>query len=115
MVHVQIVSISRLSIFYYPINDRLEAGKINSETITNSPIDVHVDVEQRPRATTAKMDRILVDLVRNNIKSMLDIIDAAEYRIQNDSTTVEGLMKLVLEEMKSTAKWMEDLEPYFTK
>ena len=46
---------------------------------------------------------------------MLDIIDAAEYRIENDSTTVEGLMKLVLEEMKATAKWMEDLEPYFTK
>ena len=61
------------------------------------------------------MDRIWVDLVRKEIKSMLDIIDAAEYRIENDSTTVEGLMKLVLEEMKATAKWMEDLEPYFTK
>ncbi|PWA99101.1 hypothetical protein CTI12_AA012680 [Artemisia annua] len=88
---------------------------INSETITNSPIDVHVDVEQRPRATTAQIDRIWVDLVHKEIKSMLDIIDAAEYRIENDSTTVEGLMKLVLEEMKATAKWMEDLEPYITK
>ena len=46
---------------------------------------------------------------------MLDIIDAEEYRIDNDTNVVEGLMKLVLENMKATARWMEDLEPYFTK
>ena len=39
--------------------------KITSETNTNSrTIDVHVDVEQLFGATTAKMDRIWVDLVR---------------------------------------------------
>ncbi|PWA74163.1 hypothetical protein CTI12_AA254840 [Artemisia annua] len=92
------------------------SSETNSETNLDSHnIDVHVDVEQRPRATTAQMDRIWVDLVCKEIKSMLDIIDVTEYRIENDSTTVEGLMKLVLEEMKATAKWMEDLEPYFNK
>ena len=84
-----------------------------SQNILAPPL--HVDVEQVFGATTTQIDRIWVDLVRKEIKSMLDIIDAAEYRIQNDSTTVEGLMKLVLQEMKATAKWMEDLEPYFTK
>ncbi|PWA41000.1 hypothetical protein CTI12_AA557510 [Artemisia annua] len=88
----------------------------NSEpNLDSHNIDVHVDVEQRPTATTAQIDRIWVDLVRKDIKSMLDIIDAAEYRIENDSTTVEGLMKLVLENVKATAKWMEDLEIYFAK
>ena len=89
---------------------------INSETITDSPIDVHVDVEQpQTGATTAQMDRIWVDLVCKEIKSMLDIIDAAEYRIENDTNVVEALMKLVLQNMKDAAKWMEDLEPLFTQ
>ncbi|GJT95334.1 hypothetical protein Tco_1090852 [Tanacetum coccineum] len=49
-----------------------------SATNTNSPIDVHVDVKQRVGATTAQMDRIWVDLVRKEIKTLLDIIDSAE-------------------------------------
>ncbi|GKE35821.1 hypothetical protein Tco_1455143 [Tanacetum coccineum] len=56
---------------------------------TNSPIDVHEDVEQLARATTAKLDRILVDLVRKEIKSLLDIIDYAEHRIESDTNVVE--------------------------
>ena len=63
----------------------------------------------------AQIDRIWVDLVRKEIKSMLDIIDAAEYRIENDTNAVEALMKLILQNMKDAAKWMEDLEPLFTQ
>ncbi|GKC73743.1 hypothetical protein Tco_1119626, partial [Tanacetum coccineum] len=70
---------------------------------TNSAtIDVHVDVEQLVGATTAKMDQIWVDLVRKEIKSLLDIIDSAEQRIETDTNVVEGLMKLVLQNMKDT-------------
>ncbi|GJT72155.1 hypothetical protein Tco_1031441 [Tanacetum coccineum] len=88
----------------------------NSETnISSHIIDVHVDVEELARATTAKLDRIWVDLVRKEIKSLLDIIDVAEHRIESDTNVVEGLMKLILQSMKDTAKWMEQLEPYFTK
>ena len=50
------------------------------------------------------MDRIWVDLVRKEIRSLLDIVDAAEYRIENDTNTVEGLMKLVLQNMKETTE-----------
>lgn len=46
---------------------------------------------------------------------MLDIIDAAEYSIENDTNIVEALMKLVIQNMKDAAKWMEDLEPLFTQ
>ncbi|GJZ35704.1 hypothetical protein Tco_1128272 [Tanacetum coccineum] len=62
----------------------------------------------------SKMDRIWVDLVRKEIKSLLDIIDSAEQRIETDTNVVEGLMKLILQNMKDTANWMERLEPYFT-
>ncbi|GJT76703.1 hypothetical protein Tco_1043428 [Tanacetum coccineum] len=87
-----------------------------SDSNTNSAtIDVHVDVEQLVGATTAKMDRIWVDLVCKEIKSLLDIIDFAEQRIETDTNVVEGLMKLVLQNMKDTANWMERLEPYFTQ
>ena len=78
-------------------------------------IDVQVDVEQWTPPTTAQMDRIWVDLVRKEIKSLLDIVDAAEYRIDNDTNTVEGLMKLVHQKMKDTASWMEQLEPLLTQ
>lgn len=44
-------------------------------------IDVQVDVEKWTPPTMAQMDRIWVDLVRKEIKSLLDIVDAAEYRI----------------------------------
>nr|GEU35586.1 hypothetical protein [Tanacetum cinerariifolium] len=58
----------------------------NSETnISSHIIDVHVDVEELARAATAKLDRIWVDLVRKEIKSLLDIIDAAEHRIESDT------------------------------
>ncbi|GJU48843.1 hypothetical protein Tco_1218398 [Tanacetum coccineum] len=88
----------------------------NSKTNINSHIiDVHVDVEELARATTAKLDWIWVDLVRKEIKSLLDIVDAAEHRIESDTNVVEGLMKLILQNMKDTTKWMEQLEPYFTK
>ncbi|PWA39732.1 Mediator of RNA polymerase II transcription subunit 13 like [Artemisia annua] len=88
----------------------------NSETNLDShTTDVRVDVEQKAGATTAQMDRIWVDLVRKEIKLLLDIVDAAEYRIESDSTTVEDLMKLVLQKMKDTANWMEQLEPLFTQ
>ncbi|GJX26660.1 hypothetical protein Tco_0232956 [Tanacetum coccineum] len=77
----------------------------NSETNINSHIiDVHVDVEELARATMAKLDRIWVDLVRKEIKSLLDIIDAAEHRIESDTNVVEGLMKLILQNMKDTTK-----------
>ena len=88
-------------------------------------IDVEVDVEQlqgattvhsQVGATTAQMDRIWVDLVRKEIKSLLEIVLLkAECRIENDTATVEGLMKLVLQKMKDTAAWMEQLEPLFTQ
>ena len=61
------------------------------------------------------MDRIWVDLVRKEIKTLLDIVDAAEYRIESDTSTVEDLMKLVLQKMKDTATWMEQLETLFTQ
>ncbi|GJV61359.1 retrotransposon protein, putative, ty1-copia subclass [Tanacetum coccineum] len=92
-----------------------EKEEANSNTNTNShTIDVHVNVEQHAGATTAKLDGKWVDLVRKEIKSLLDIIDSAEHRIESDTNVVEGLMKLVLQNMKDTAKWMEQLEPYFT-
>ncbi|GJQ90998.1 hypothetical protein Tco_0002137 [Tanacetum coccineum] len=93
-----------------------EDDDTKSVTNTNSAtIDVHVDVEQLAGATTAKLDRIWVDLVRKEIKSLLDIIDAVEHRIETFSNVVEGLMKLVLQNMKDTTNWMERLEPYFTQ
>ncbi|GJZ29026.1 hypothetical protein Tco_0573673 [Tanacetum coccineum] len=59
-------------------------------TNINSPIDVHVDVEQRVGDTTAKMDRIWVDLVRKEIKTLLDIIDSVEHQIENDTNVSEN-------------------------
>nr|GEU47414.1 hypothetical protein [Tanacetum cinerariifolium] len=76
----------------------------NSDTNINSHIiDVHVEA----RARTSNLDRIWVDLIRKEIKSLLDIIDAAEHRIERDTNVVEGLMKLILQNMKDIAKWME--------
>nr|GEV87865.1 hypothetical protein [Tanacetum cinerariifolium] len=72
--------------------------------ISSHIIDVHVDVEELARATTAKLDRIWVDLIRKEIKSLLDKIDAAEHRIESDTNVVEGLMKLILQNMKDKAK-----------
>nr|GEV68274.1 hypothetical protein [Tanacetum cinerariifolium] len=57
----------------------MPAKKAISARNTNSPIDVHVDVEQRAAATMAQMDRIWVDLVRKEIKTLLEIIDSAEH------------------------------------
>ncbi|GJV90927.1 hypothetical protein Tco_1538740 [Tanacetum coccineum] len=89
----------------------------NSNTNINSHIiDVHVDVEELARATTAKLDRIWVDLVSlKETQVTLDIHTAADNRIESDTNVVEGLMKLILENMKDTTKWMEQLELYFTK
>ncbi|GJT17013.1 putative RNA-directed DNA polymerase, partial [Tanacetum coccineum] len=63
--------------------------KANSNTNTNSQIDVHVDVEQLAGATTAQLDRIWIDLVRKEIKTLLDIIDSAEHRMESDTNVVE--------------------------
>nr|GEX86605.1 hypothetical protein [Tanacetum cinerariifolium] len=61
-------------------------GRWGLETnISSHIIDVHVDFEELARATMEKLDRIWVDLVRKEIKSLLDIIDAAEHRIEIDS------------------------------
>ncbi|GJT05367.1 RNA-directed DNA polymerase, eukaryota [Tanacetum coccineum] len=68
-----------------------------SATNTNSPIDVHVDIEQRADVKTAQMDRIWVDLVRKEIKILLDIIDSAEHRIENDTNVVEGIWENITE------------------
>ena len=86
-------------------------------------LDVEVDVEQLAGsttvqlvgATTIQMDHIWMDLVHKEIKYLLDIVDAAEYRIENNSNDVEALMKLVLQKRKDTAAWMEQLEPMFTQ
>ncbi|GJV56963.1 hypothetical protein Tco_1457968 [Tanacetum coccineum] len=82
--------------------------KANSATNTNSPIDVHVDVEQRANATTAKMDRIWVDLVRKEIKTLLDIIDSVEHQIENDTNVVEVEAGIDIKDSKSLSD--EDME-----
>ncbi|GJW33980.1 hypothetical protein Tco_0054012 [Tanacetum coccineum] len=76
---------------------------------------VYALIDESDSATTAKLDRIWVDLVRKEIASLLDIIDYAEQMIETDTNVVEGLMKLVLQNMKDTTIWMEWLEPYFTQ
>ncbi|GJV09625.1 hypothetical protein Tco_1351166 [Tanacetum coccineum] len=72
----------------------LDQNAINVKAIPttniNSPIDVHVDVEQRVGATTEKMDRIWGDLVRKEIKTLLDIIDSVEHQIENDTNVSEN-------------------------
>ncbi|GKD72674.1 hypothetical protein Tco_1330956 [Tanacetum coccineum] len=111
---------SHPGIIVIPSDDEVDEKEVktptNSDTITSSrTIDVHVDVEQLARATTTKLDRIWVDLVRKEIRSLLDIIDDAEHRIETDTNAVDGLMKLVLQNMKDTTNWMEQLKPYFTQ
>ncbi|GJX74126.1 hypothetical protein Tco_0312721 [Tanacetum coccineum] len=89
-------------------SDDDEANENSNTNINSYIIDVHVDVEELARATTAKLDRIWVDLVRKETKSLLDIIDAAEHRIESDTNVVEGLMKLILQNMKDTTNLQKD-------
>nr|GEZ15579.1 hypothetical protein [Tanacetum cinerariifolium] len=72
---------------------------------------VNTQVQSYNSKTRSDMGR----LVRKEIKSLLDIIEAAKHRIESSTNVVEGLMKLILQNMKDTTKWMEQLEPYFTK
>ncbi|GJT90475.1 serine/threonine protein phosphatase 2A 59 kDa regulatory subunit B' gamma isoform [Tanacetum coccineum] len=69
----------------------MQLCKTNPETKTNyHTIDVHFDVEHLAGAITAKLDRIWVDLVCKEIKSLLNKIDYVEHQIETDSNVDEG-------------------------